>query len=220
MKNWILHFHVITILLLASCQKEEREFIDPNIDNTIPRNSQLTDLMKNVVTHDGSFDDVIDKGHCFSVNYPYVISLNGQNVEVTEGFNYERISATDVIAIQFPITITRADHTEKIIESEITLEQVGRDCKADDDDIECIDFVYPIMISTFNNNTNRLNTIEVGHDSQMFTFMKEVDNTVSVSVNYPINLLLHNGQGVVARHNTELLSNITEAASSCNENDN
>ncbi|MEW7292363.1 hypothetical protein [Aquimarina sp. 2304DJ70-9] len=219
MKNWNLYFFVSIMILLASCQEEEREFIDPNVDNTVPRNSQLASLMKNVVTHDGSFDDIVDRGNCFSINLPYTILLNGDEFVINDVVDYQGFLNTDVIEISFPVTITQSDHVEKIVENNAELEVFRGLCKTEDDDIECIDFVYPMSISTFDSNSNQLNTIEIGHDSQMFNFMSNVRDNISVSINYPINLVLHNGENVGAQHNSELLSKILDAAPECDEND-
>ncbi len=220
MKNWSIFFFVSIMILLVSCQEEEQERINPDLDNTIPKDSELASLMRKVVTHDGSFDDIVDSGNCFSINLPYTILLNEKEFIVTTINDYQKIATSDVIEIRFPVTITLYNHTRKIIENRARLAVFSNSCKVDDDDIECIDFVYPIMFSTFNNNTNRLNTIEVGHDSQMFDFMSAVNDNTSVSINYPINLLLHNGQNVDTSHNIDLLHAIMDVASACEENDN
>ncbi len=219
MKNWNLYFFVGIATLLISCQEEEREFIDPNLDNTVPRNSQLAGLMKNVVTHDGSFDDIVDRGNCFSINLPYTILLNGDEFVINEILDYQKFLGTDVIEISFPVTITQSDHVEKVVENNTELEIFSNNCKTDDEDIECIDFVYPMSISTFDSSSNQLKTIEIGHDSQMFNFMSDVSDNISVSINYPIKLVLHNGENVGAQHNSELLSKILDAAPACDEDD-
>ncbi len=219
MKNWILIFVISSVILLISCQEEEREFINPDIDITIPRNSQLAGLMKNVVTHDGSFDDIVDQGHCFSVKLPYRILLNGDELVITSNLDYQNISTTDSIEIQFPIRIIQSNHQENLVENLAELENFRNNCKSNDEDIECIDFVYPILLSTFDSTSNQLKTTEIGHDSQMFSFMLDVNQTTSISINYPIKLLLHDGAEIEAQHNTDLLNEILDAASVCDEND-
>ncbi|MBL0685179.1 hypothetical protein [Aquimarina mytili] len=219
MKNWILVFFIAIGVMFISCQEEERELIDPNVDNTIPRNSQLASLMKSVVTHDGSFDDIVDQGHCFSIKLPYRILLNGEEVLISSSADYQRISVTDIVEIQFPVIIVESNHHENLVENITELEGFINNCIPNDDDIECIDFVYPILLSTFDSNSNRFETIEIGHDSQMFNFMSGINETTSISINYPIKLVLHNGVGVAAQHNTELLNEIIDAASICDEND-
>ncbi len=211
---------IFGMLLFVSCQEEEREIIDPNIDDTIPKDSQLAKLMKNVVTHDGSFDDIVDSGHCFSINLPYTIIRNGNNVTIQNANQYQSLTMTDVLEIQFPITITLFDHTEVVIQNINGLKGYADDCMPIDDDIECIDFVYPMQLSVFDVSTNRFSTVDVGHDSQMFIFMSDLDDNTKVSINYPIGLVTHNGQNISAQHNSGLLEIILDTASACEENDN
>ena len=220
MKYRMVYFFVSTMIFLGSCQEEERERIGSEAGNTIPKDSQLANLMRNVVTHDGSFDDVVDSGNCFSINLPYTLLLNEKEFTVNSIEDYQSITVNDKIEIQFPIIITLHNYTEVIVTKYADLVVLGNTCKIDDDDIECIDFVYPIVLSTFNSGTNRLQTLEVGHDAQLFGFMRDLGENTSMSIQYPISLLLHNGQNAGARHNTDLLNIILEVAFRCDENDN
>jgi len=200
---WFTLLTITVIVLLVSCQKEERELIDNTEDTTIPRDSQLALLMKNVVTHDGSFDDVVDKGNCYSIDLPYSIFINEEEVLIDDPSDYQKIVETDVIKIQFPIRITLSDHSSVTIDTKSELEEFSSMCKVEDDDIECVDFVYPIDLKTFESDTNRFRTIEVQHDSEMFEFMENSTKETKISINYPIDLVSHNGQNITALHNSD-----------------
>ncbi len=215
----ILYILIAGMIFFSSCQEEEREIIDPNIDNTIPKDSQLAKLMRNVVIHDGSFDDIVDSGNCYSINLPYSLLVNGEEFIVNEINDYQKLSNTDIIEIQYPIVITMFDYSEEIISNDTELKIYIEQCQIDDEDIECIDFLYPIQVSTFNNRSNELNSIVLNHDSEMYLFMSKMDNNISVSMNYPISLLLYNGQSVDVQHNSGLLETISRVASACDEND-
>ncbi len=219
MKTRILIFCLAAIMSLMGCQDEEREIIDPTIDDTIPRDSQLANLIKNVVTHDGSFDNIVDKGHCFSIKLPYMVLRNQEEFLIDDLNDYQLLTDTDNIQIQFPVVVTLFNYQEVDIENQTQLDALSNACVANDPDIECIDFTYPIRISTFDSRTNRLETLDLFHDSEMFEFMDQADETVSMSINYPIDLLLHNGQSSQAQHNTALLNAILEVATACDEND-
>ncbi len=219
MKNRILCFLVCGVMIFFSCQEEERELIDPNTDTTIPVDSQLAGLMTKVSIHDGSYDDIVDRGNCFSVNLPYSILLDGQEYTIDELGDYNTLSNTNRIEISFPITVTLSNHTIQVIENLDMLIDLRSMCQIDDDDIECIDFLYPITFSTFDSVRNRLDTKEVDHDSEMFQFMSGMDQNVSVSINYPIQLVLHNQERVEAQHNSGLEESISEAATACDEGD-
>ncbi|AXT53010.1 hypothetical protein D1818_20080 [Aquimarina sp. BL5] len=205
---------------MISCQEEERELIDPTLDNTIPKDSQLARLMRNIVTHDGSYDDLVDGGNCYSINLPYSIIRNmTEEIVIDQIGDYNRLNQSDDIKIQFPITVTRDNHVEEIIENDIELQLLANSCELQDDDIECVDFVYPFRFATFNSNNNVINTLEVLHDAQVFGFMENLDENTLVAINYPIRLLLSNGEYLDATHNDELLSRILAFETSCEEND-
>ncbi|MDH7444727.1 hypothetical protein [Aquimarina sp. 2201CG14-23] len=208
------------VFFMISCQKEERQLIDPNIDTTIPKDSQLADLMRSIVIHDGSYDDVVDGGNCYSINLPYSIIRNStEEIEINQISDYNQLNTSDNIQIQFPITITKSDHTEEIVEDLNALQSLAIGCDMDDPDIECIDFVYPLRFLTFNFDINVFETTEVIHDAEVFVFMENLEESTVVSIDFPIRLLLHNGESVEATHNDELLSRIISFANSCDEND-
>ncbi|WP_299246762.1 hypothetical protein [uncultured Aquimarina sp.] len=220
-----LRYCVVGVLIscaffMNSCQEEERELIDSTIDNTIPKDSQLAKLMRNIVTHDGSYDDLVDGGNCYSINLPYSIIRNiTEEIVIDQIEDYNQLSQSDDIKIQFPIIITKDNHEEEIIENDIELQSLANSCEVDDDDIECVDFVYPFRFATYNSNSNRIGTIEVLHDAQVFGFMENLNESTLVAINYPIRLLLSNGEHLDATHNDELLSRILAFETSCEEND-
>ncbi|GAA0725125.1 hypothetical protein GCM10009430_30300 [Aquimarina litoralis] len=219
-KNFLAVIASFVLLSIStSCQEEELEVVDPNIDNTIPQNSQLAGLMRNIVTHDGSYDDVVDGGNCFSVNLPYSITQNGQPLIIDSIEDYSSLSDSDDIQIQFPIKITRADHVVETIENQNNLDKLANTCQIRDEDIECVDFVYPFIFATFDSNNNIIATTEMFHDAQVFGFMEGLNENTVVSINYPIQLLLSNGEFLQIAHNTDLLSGIEAFQQSCEEND-
>ncbi|WP_299216011.1 hypothetical protein [uncultured Aquimarina sp.] len=216
----IVGVFVSCTFFMISCQEEEREFIDSTLDNTIPKDSQLAKLMRNIVTHDGSYDDLVDGGNCYSINLPYSIIRNTtEEIVIDQIEDYNQLNQSDDIKIQFPITVTRDNHVEEIIENDIELQLLANSCEVQDDDIECVDFVYPFRFATFNSNNNIIRTVKVVHDAQVFGFMENLDENTLVAINYPIRLLLSNGEYLDATHNDELLSRILAFETSCEEND-
>ncbi len=221
-EKFFLYFFVSLFVLCIACQEEKTESIVPDDENTsIPKDSELAALVKNVTTHDGSFDDIVDKSYCFSIKLPYSIFQNGRILRIDKEEDYTNLSTSDKIEIQFPVTITLSDYREIVIQDANELSALSSSCRqGEDNDIECIDFIYPIQVSTFNINTNRLVTEEVVHDSVLFQIINTLNSNLIVSVNYPVDLLLHNGEKVEVLHNTELTNAILDVISACNENDN
>lgn len=206
--------------MVLSCQQEESERIRPeDLDNTIPKDSELAILMQNIVTHDGSYDDLVDGGNCFSIQLPYSLYINDQLTVINEVSDYSQITDMDVILIQYPIKITKHNYEEAILQNSNQLSDLIADCKIDDDDIECIDFIYPVRLSLFNRNTNSFSELEVIHDFQFYEFMEDIGEETVISINYPIEMLLHNGENSDAGHNEQLKATILEVANGCDEND-
>jgi len=219
-KKRIISVFLSIVFLMISCQQEVREEINPDEDNSIPKDSQLAMLMKNIVTHDGSFDDVVDGGNCYSINLPYTITKNAvQEIVIDQIEDYDQLNEFDNIQIQFPITVTKDNHQEEIVENNLELQALAVSCEIQDDDIECVDFVYPFRFATFDADFNIFSTKEVIHDAQVFNFMENLDINTSVGIKYPISLLLTNGEFLEVTHNEELLSRILAFQTSCDEND-
>ncbi|WP_211060810.1 hypothetical protein [Aquimarina sp. MMG015] len=219
-RNCIILMLISFTVLMISCQEEERELIDPELDNVIHQDSQLAGLMRSIVTHDGSFDDLVDGGNCYSINLPYSIILNGADeIIINQISDYDLFTETDNIQIQFPITITQHNYIEEIIENESQLQMLANSCELQDDDIECIDFVYPFRFATYNTANNILNTIEVIHDAQVYGFMDDLDENTLVAINYPLRLSLSDGTSIEVMHNDQLVSEILTFEASCDEND-
>ncbi|MBP2830904.1 hypothetical protein J8281_01790 [Aquimarina sp. U1-2] len=217
MKNFLII--VITCFMMSSCQEEERELIDPTIDTTISTNSTLAKLMKNVVIHDGSYDDIVDGGNCFSIDLPYILLVNGEPKTILQREDYNTIGSTDRIDIQFPVMVTFSDYQQATINSVKELEAISSQCEVDDEDIECIDFIYPIQISTFNTRSNSLSATLLNHDFDFFLFMSSIDENTSFSINYPIDLVLYTGESIDTQHNSGLQEAISKVVSACDEND-
>ncbi len=224
--NWMptktlryISYMFIIVLWGSACQEEEREFIDASVDTSIPKDSQLSKLMQRIVLHDGSFDDVVDGSNCFSINYPYTIQHNEEVRVITDREAYETLVPTDPITIEFPITVTLDTHSEVIVNDKAALRALSDRCNRIDEDIECIDFVYPMELSVFTTTTNRLTTETVQHDAELYQFMEGRTSNTVMSMKYPIQLHNHSDTRVTATHNEELLTIILNIENACNEND-
>ena len=217
--NTLTFFAISTFFVCISCQKEEREVVGSETDSNTPLELELVEVIKKVVLHDGSFDDIVDTSNCFSINIPYSIFVNNEKIAITSADQYAQLTESDEIEIQYPITITSSDHSQTTLNDQRELEDLKITCSMIDDDIECIDFVYPFEISTFSSTTNQFSTLEIIHDTMLFGVISDNTTETSISINYPINLRLHNGQFHSAAHNTDLHNAILNQSSVCDEND-
>ncbi|HAI37328.1 MAG TPA: hypothetical protein DCM40_03905, partial [Maribacter sp.] len=127
----------------------------------------------------------------------------------------------NLLDIIFPITVTSGDFTEITINGLEDLRDLATDCKegGDDDDIECIDFVYPMTMFTFNVNLEQTNTVEVSSDRELRLFFKDLDDDSLVSFDFPVTLKLHDETTIVVESNQELAIAIENAKDDCDEDD-
>ena len=226
-------FYLLFALLIGlafSCQDEVLEETPTNEEETIVANSTLANLMRNTVTLDGSIDNIIDSANCILVNLPVTVVVNGITLTIESVDDYDAIEEIideftndqDEIEIQFPIVIILSDYTEVTIENQDELETYIEDCFGEnepDDDIECVDFQYPITFSIYDSNFQVIETVVINSDQELYIFIEELAGGVLASINYPINMILANGDVVEVNNNTELEVVISEAEDDCDEDD-
>lgn len=218
---------LIFLVLVSSCRSEDDLSIDPSVDDTIAANSTLANLMSRVVLNDGSIDNIIDNASNLSIQLPVTVTVNGIELEITIEDAYQVIedifnlsdSDTDTLVISYPITIILPDFSTVIVNSDLEL-QAYADNEDDDDDIECIDFQYPITISYFNENADAINTISIDNDNEMFDFCEILDELAAVTINFPVIVIFFDGTTQTTNNVEELESAIENADNTCDEDDN
>lgn len=220
---------VVLVLSLSSCQ-EEYEEIDPGGEGqAIAANSTTAILIKKTSSYDGSFDNIVDGASCFAIQFPYTVNVNGVDVtidsksdlEIVEEIFDELDDDNDVLDIAFPITVTLSDFTEISIKNYGELEKMARECieGGDDDDIECIDFVYPITLFTFGVDNQQSDQVEIKNDLGMRRFFDELGDNELISIQFPITLKKHNGIQITVRSNAELAAALETSKNECDEDD-
>lgn len=226
-------FYLLIVLLIGltfSCQDEVIEETPTNEEETLVANSNLANLMRNTATLDGSIDNIIDNANCILIDLPITVVVNGITLTIESVDDYDAIEEIideftndqDEIEIQFPIVIILSDYTEVTIENQDELETYIEDCFGEnepDDDIECIDFQYPITFSIYDSNFQVIETVTINSDQELYVFIEELEGGVIASINYPINMVLANGDVIEVNNNTELETAISEAEDDCDEDD-
>lgn len=219
------------LLLFTSCQDEVTDITQPEESEALTAESELTSLMFSTSIMDGSADNIIDKASCTSVKLPITIEIKGLQIIIDSREDFKVIEAIfnefedddDELEILFPITIILSDHEEIVIKNQDALEALIEKCTGDnedDDDIECIDFHYPISFSVFNSDFQIINVVTIENDRQLYRFLKRVKNAeVIASLNFPITLEYADGITVEVNNNQELARTIKEARHACDEDD-
>ncbi len=233
MKKFFSYAGYLSLLIVAlnftSCQDEFEVIGGDAEEQPITANSSAGKLIENTSTKDGSFDNIVDGASCFDIKFPYTVQVNGLEITIDSREDLHLIEEifdevdddTDFLEILFPITITAGDFTEITINSFEDLRELAAECKegGGDDDIECIDFVYPMTVFTFDASLEQSGSIVVESDRDLRLFFKGLDDTDFLSFDFPISLKLYDGTTVAVNSNQELARTIEGARDACDEDD-
>lgn len=221
----------IALLFFTSCQDEVIEITEPQEEEALVAESTLTSLLSSTSKLDGSNDNIIDRASCLSVELPVTVIVNGLEVTIDSEEDFLVVEAIfkefdnddDNLDIIFPVTVILADHTEVVIENHEALEVLIAECKGDneeDDDIECIDFQYPISFSIYNVDFQVIDMVSIENDRQLHRFIKRVrSGEVFASLNFPVTMVYADETTVEVANNAQLERVIAEAKDACDEDD-
>ncbi|OUR93308.1 hypothetical protein A9Q87_04990 [Flavobacteriales bacterium 34_180_T64] len=221
---------ILSTLVFTSCRTEETESILPPTDETIEANSLVADLMLRTATNDGSNDNIIDNSNCFNIQLPITVIVNGLEFIVYSEDDFEAIEDVfdededdiDDLEIVFPITIILTDFSEVILNNYTEFYAISNNCNGEnenDDDIECIDFQYPITASVFNSDDEIIETITINTDNDLYDFIESIDINDIITINFPIIVILSDGSQISIMNLTELATVIENAEDDCDEDD-
>lgn len=219
---------VALVTLFTACQ-EEFEEVGSDVQETLEADSSTAELIVNTASNDGSFDNIVDEASCIAVQFPYTVEVAGiqitidsiEDLKLIEEIFDEFDDDEDVLNIVFPITITLADFAEVVIESKEALRELAAECLegGDDDDIECIDFVYPITMFTFDIDGQQAGSVTINSDRELRRFFHERDEGELVSIEFPVSLKKFDGTEVQVTTNAELARVLEAAKDECDEDD-
>jgi len=226
----ILTLCLLVATSISSCRTEESELIETPTDDTIQPNSSIANLMKRTTSNDGSVDNIIDYANCFTVQLPISVTANGVQLTIYTANDYDAVEYVfdefdddnDTIIISYPITIILEDYSEVIISDSTELLSYSSNCLGEnvmDDDIECLDFVYPISASVFNINNELIDTVYLYEDNELYHFIDQIDANDIVTLNFPITVVLFDSSQIVLNSLTELETAINDSSNSCDEDD-
>ena len=217
---------IITLFIFNSCRVE-----DINVNTKfLTSGTTVATLIENTSLNDGSIDNIIDKANCFTVKLPVTVIANDVQVTVNSEADYAVIEAifdesttdTDTLEIIFPITITWSNFNDQIVNSQSEFDNFRSMCNGEnefDDDIECLDFNYPITGSIFDTVTNQTNNFTINNDNELHSFIENLDSDEVVSINFPISVTLFDGTVVNIGNLDQLEATIDNAKDNCDEDD-
>ena len=223
---------LVTVLLisLSSCRDGEIIDVDGSGESALKANSEVATLMQRTSSNDGSNDNILDNANCFNLKFPVTVFANGLEITVNSEADLDLVEDvfdeldddSDEIVLNFPVIIVLSDFTEVMINNYDELDKYLDDCQGEnefDDDIECLDFVYPINAIIFNTNTELTNNITISNDEAMYHFIEDLDDDDVVTISFPISVVLSDGTMVSIDSLLELEMVIDSAKDDCDEDD-
>lgn len=225
----IILFILIAMTAFTSCQEEADVTILPIPAEAFTANSTEADFIKRTTLRDGSSDNILDSASCVALTFPVTVVVNGVQIVVSteDDLKYvERIldeadDDEDEVNIVFPVTVVLADHTEIVVENEDAFEDLMEDCieGGDDDDIECIDFVFPVKLTVYNTTSQVSEVVTLNTDSQLYDFIESLDDDELVSFKFPVVMQLADGTEITLNDNEALEDAIEGSSDDCDEDD-
>lgn len=220
---------MLSLYFFARCQQEVEEVLVPPNGEVITSDSTVAQLMQFAALRDGSGDNIVDGSSCTSLALPITVVVNGLEVilDSEEDFlTVERIidkfdNDNDIIEIAFPITVILADHSEVQLDSKEALDELIGECteNVEDDDIECVDFVFPMSVSLYDADNQISDVLTINSDKELYTLLNELKETDYAQINFPVSVVLADGQQMVVDSNKELEDILLSAKNECDEDD-
>ncbi len=236
MRHITLIITLFTTIFLLSCREEsiiDRVTKNGETITGLHKNDVVAKLMQRVSLNDGSYDNIIDSANCFNVVLPVVVNINDTEVTVTNKEDIEGIknifqqlhnNNTDInLKINFPIII-QLNNFEKVTINNISeLDNFRNACNGSDeidDDIECLNFNFPIEILVFDLVTEQTIDLTINNDQEMHTFLTDLDIDDVVSIGFPISVTASDGSSIQIDSLGQLEITINTWQSNCDEDDN
>lgn len=217
------------VLSFIACSSEDRIDVETEDENALTVSSTITRLMENTVSNDGSYDNIIDGSSCFDISFPYTVVVHGLEITIDSVDDFRIIedlfdaidSDEDVLDIIFPVSITLADYTETTIDNIGELNAIAEKCieGGGDNDIECIDVIYPVTLYTYSTTLEQSNTVTVNNDKDLKRFFVGLNDTDLISVQFPVLFEMYDGTKVTVNNNDELALALEFAQNACDEDD-
>lgn len=218
------------LMLLNGCQQELTEIIQPSAEDVLTTDSNVTSLISRTTKNDGSFDNIIDRTSCAEIVLPVTIQINGTELVLASREDFKIVEDIlddldddddDRVIIKFPIKVILSDHSEIKLNDEDDLEDIIEQCTEGgfDDDIECVDFKYPLSISVYDSNNQLSDVITINDDRTLYKFIDDLEDDDFASFNFPVTLVLSDGTELTVNSQNDLEDAIDSAKDDCDEDD-
>lgn len=222
---WRLILAVPFLLVMSGCQEDYIEIKEPDATTSFSVADTIGDLILKVTLKDGSYDNIIDMCSETTIEYPYTVRLKNEVVEISDredidALLQEQPQERNSIRIEFPVTVSFSDYSTQVISNRGELQKIQNQYKhrLKDDDIESIDFVYPVELNLYDTQYQKPESRLAGNDKQLHGLLQGKAGRI-YEIAYPVTLEKFDGTKMEVKDNPALQQAILESQDSYDEND-
>jgi hypothetical protein len=222
------YLSILALLLLLSCQSDMDEQKNDG-QGTITSVSPLTTYMQRVAMVPTVQDNIIDRSTYCTIKLPYTVTVNNTQIAINTTADYQKVSdninssATDddIVKINFPVMMVYYNYIEKNIPNEADFDSLIDYWNMYPDllsKINGLNINYPITINIYNSANQIGSSVSIISDQAFFNFIKNLNNSQYISLQYPISIVNYHNQTKSITNNSDFENAIKYAIDYCPEN--
>ena len=221
--NTVFFLLITTVLLLlTSCREESDDNIFPSEEEALLANTELSNLILKSTTNNGATDNILDGSSCYSISLPVTVVIEKLKIIVASPADFDQIEDVfenleediEDLTFIYPITLIDSNFTEIIVKNEDQFDELLDRCEDSiDDDIECVEFNYPLSVSAFNRVSETIESITFEDDKSLHKFIKNLTVNDIVEFDFPITIT-QNAQNKIETESLDALRTVLRTSSS------
>lgn len=196
---------------------------------TITNVTPLTSYLQRVAMVKTVQDNVIDGSSYCTIKLPYTVAVNGVSIGINTTADYQKVidninaetTDDDIVKINFPVTMVYYNYIEKLIPNEADFDELIDYWNLYPDllsKINGLNVQYPITINIYNSYNQVASSVSITSDQAFFNFIKNLNSSQYISLNYPISITDYKYQTKSITNNLEFENAIKYAMDNCSEN--
>lgn len=212
MKKTIYFLLLANLFLLASCQTEEYEVITDQDQSSMSLDSEVYDLVFRTSMYDGSADDEIDGSPCFSIEFPYTVIVDGEEITISSEAERNAFLAglapgalPQDIELDFPVNIQNAGHQIVTVVNIQQFRGLQQGCRnslgRNGAPINCARFSFPLRLTSYNRASQQSGSAVLNSQQELFQYLENISSSIVVSFEYPLEMVLGNRNITIPNQN-------------------
>lgn len=188
-------YFLFFILLLASCQSEER-FEQVEDDKSLSSQSELSKLISRLNQNPTAFDDFIDNSNSLSLEFPFEVTVNSemtfsvQSLSDYQPLINELLPLSDdyTINVNFPVDVSLPNYEIIRLQNQSEFETVSSSVEGSSE-INCLTYNFPLEINIFDADNGFTNKKTIQNKAQFFNLIENLKQTNGFyEITYPISI--------------------------------